>query len=174
MLWSCSKLTRFRAASGGPRSPFGFEEAFKGGRGIQGGKFFKKNFFSIFRNFKVLYFCIHPWVIRSPQVPLVSKSVHKYGQDRSAQTHTHELRFIIQIINLTSVCFSAFSLLFSLSNVLSYQHYAYSCNYPLPKIFYCLLSLGVVHKLRQHFFWGVGVSRLLMVADVGERGCLEC
>ena len=34
--------TRFRAASGGPRSPFGFEEAFKGGRCIQGGKFFKK------------------------------------------------------------------------------------------------------------------------------------
>ena len=31
--------TRYRAASGGPRSPFGFEEAFKGGRGILGGKF---------------------------------------------------------------------------------------------------------------------------------------
>ena len=46
-------------------------------------------------------------------------------------------------INLTSVCFSAFSLLFSLSNVLSYQHYAYSCNYPLQKVFYCLLSLAV-------------------------------
>ena len=30
--------TRYRAASGGPRSPFGFEEAFKEGRGIQGGK----------------------------------------------------------------------------------------------------------------------------------------
>ena len=31
-------LTRFRAASGGPRSPFGFEEAFKEGRCIQGGE----------------------------------------------------------------------------------------------------------------------------------------
>ena len=31
--------TRFRAVSGGPRSPLRFEEAFKGGRGIQGGKF---------------------------------------------------------------------------------------------------------------------------------------
>ena len=31
-------ITRFRAASGGPRSPFGFEEAFKEGRCIQGGK----------------------------------------------------------------------------------------------------------------------------------------
>ena len=33
--------TRYRAASGGPRSPFGFDEAFKEARGIQGGKFFK-------------------------------------------------------------------------------------------------------------------------------------
>ena len=31
-------MTRLRAASGGPRSPFGFEEAFKEGRSIQGGK----------------------------------------------------------------------------------------------------------------------------------------
>ena len=30
------------AASGGQRSPFGFEEAFKEGRCIQGGTFFKK------------------------------------------------------------------------------------------------------------------------------------
>ena len=49
--------TRYRAASGGPRSPFGYEEAFKGGRGIQGGKFFKKIFFNFskFQNFIFLY-----------------------------------------------------------------------------------------------------------------------
>ena len=50
--------TRFMAAFGGPRSPFGFEEAFNGGRGIQGGKFFK--FFFIFRNLKIFYFSINP------------------------------------------------------------------------------------------------------------------
>ena len=48
------KDTRLRAASGGPRSPFGFEEAFKGGRGIQGGKCFK--FFFHFSKFETLIF----------------------------------------------------------------------------------------------------------------------
>ena len=39
----CLLITRYRAAaSGGPLSPFGFEEAFKEGQCIQGGKFFKK------------------------------------------------------------------------------------------------------------------------------------
>ena len=48
--------TRYRAASGGPRSPFGFEEAFKGGRGIQGGKSLKKfSYFSKSENFIFLY-----------------------------------------------------------------------------------------------------------------------
>ena len=40
------------AASGGPCSPFGFEEAFKGGRGIQGGKRHSRGeFFHFFFNF---------------------------------------------------------------------------------------------------------------------------
>ena len=53
-------LTRFRAASGGPRSPFGFEEAFKGGRGIQGGKFFKKIFFQLFKILRFYNFVFIP------------------------------------------------------------------------------------------------------------------
>ena len=32
MIKLLSKFTRFMAASGGQRSPFGFEEAFKGGK----------------------------------------------------------------------------------------------------------------------------------------------
>ena len=56
------KDTRLRAASGGPRSPFGFEEAFKGGRGIQGGKrhsrreIFQKKIFFIFSKFESFIF----------------------------------------------------------------------------------------------------------------------
>ena len=45
----------------------------------------------------LLYFFSHPLVMWSPQVPLVSKSVHKYGQGRPGQTQSDELRFIIQI-----------------------------------------------------------------------------
>ena len=40
--------TRLRAASGGPRSPFGVKEEFKEARGIQEGKFFKNFFFKFF------------------------------------------------------------------------------------------------------------------------------
>ena len=33
---------------------------------------------------------------------------------------------------------------------------------------------GAVHKLRQHFWGGVGGTKMLMVADVGGRGHLQC
>ena len=58
------RVTRFRAASGGSRLPFGFEEAFKGEEAFKEGNV--SIFFLIFRNLKVLYFYIHPWVIGSP------------------------------------------------------------------------------------------------------------
>ena len=48
-------VSRYRATSGGPRLPFGFEEAFKEGRGIQGEKFFKK-FFSNFLKLEIFIF----------------------------------------------------------------------------------------------------------------------
>ena len=52
-------------AFGGPRSPFGFEEAlFKEAN-------FSKKFFLILRKFEILYFSSPSWVMGSPQVPLV-------------------------------------------------------------------------------------------------------
>ena len=44
------------AASGGQRSPFGFEEAFKGGRGIQGGKrHSRREIIKKFKNFQIFF-----------------------------------------------------------------------------------------------------------------------
>ena len=52
------------STSGVPRVPFGFEEAFKEGRGIQGGKFL--NLKKKIQNFKILYFSSHPSIMGSP------------------------------------------------------------------------------------------------------------
>ena len=80
-----SKNTRFRTASGGPHSPFGFEEAFKEGKNF--------NFFSNFRNLKVVYFYSHSWVMGSPwfQNPFINMA----RADLDKLTNKYELRFIV-------------------------------------------------------------------------------
>ena len=37
--------------------------------------------------FEIWYFSSHPWVMESPRVPLVSKSVNRYGQGRPGQAN---------------------------------------------------------------------------------------
>ena len=43
--------------------------------------------YAIYFKFKILYFSSSPWAMGSPQVPLVSKTVHKYGHGGGAQAH---------------------------------------------------------------------------------------
>ena len=83
---------------------FGFElkEVFKEGTGIQRENFWLEQtrysgreifcFGQIdFKNLKVINFSSHPWVMGSPYVPMVSKSVHEYSQSRSTQTDSHTM-----------------------------------------------------------------------------------
>ena len=72
-------FTRFRAASGGPRLSFGFEEAFKEGN-------FSKMFFSIFEILKFYIFLVISWswgVHRSPWFQNLSINIAR------TEVHTH-------------------------------------------------------------------------------------
>ena len=76
------------------------EEAFKGGRGIQGGKFFKTFFFQFFEILKSYIFVVIPGsrgVHRYPwfQNRLMNMARGEADTHTRTHTHTHELRFII-------------------------------------------------------------------------------